>query len=95
MDERDALRGMDFDTLRAVCRSVLTDELKNLEDPEGQEHTQSERRSEKHQDKDGITLAEAPAERPAYVFVGTHDTTWPKSSGTSLREKDIARRKDS
>jgi hypothetical protein len=95
VDERDALRGMDLNRLRAVCRSVLADELQHLEHPERQEHSQSERTREEHQDQHGITLAEAPAERPTYVFVGTHDTTWPKSSGTSLREKDIARRKDS
>ena len=43
MDERDALRGMDLNRLRAVCRSVLADELKHLQDPERQEPAQSER----------------------------------------------------
>jgi hypothetical protein len=93
MGDLDALKGMDLDTLRAVCRSVLADEPKDLEHPESQEQSKSESRSKEHQDEDGITLGESPTERPTFVFVGTHDTTWPPSSGASLREKSIARRK--
>jgi hypothetical protein len=96
MDDLAAvLKGLDLDRLRAVCRSVLADELKHLEHPERQEHAKAERRSEEHQDQASITLAEAPAERPTYVFEGTHDTTWPVLSGTSRREKQLANRKDS
>ncbi len=85
---------MDLNKLWAVRRSVVADDLNEHQQPESKEQAKSESESKEHQDEDGIRLGESPAENRTYVFVGTHDTKWPVTSDTSIREKDIARRKE-
>jgi hypothetical protein len=83
MDLKDALKDVDREVLREFCQGLIKDES---EGKEGQENKEQVEASE-----NGTTPAESSA---TYVFVGAHDRSWPVPSGTSIREKAIARQKE-
>ena len=80
---------MDLNELRAVSRPVLSDELKEQQQPDCKEQSKSEPNSKKQQDEDGITLGKSSPESPTYVFLKTHDTKWSVMNGTSIPRRTL------
>ena len=78
MDLKDALKDVNREALKEFCRGLFKDE--------------SEEQVQEQSDSEYETT---PGESSAtYVFIGDRDTRWPAPSGTSIREKAVARSKE-
>ena len=90
-DFENLVKGMDRTQLANFCRAILFGLEGESEKAESKEPKKDEPKSESGSEGESENKEES-AGGPQFVFLGVNDVAWPKSKGTSMRERQLAKK---